>query len=96
MSPDHDSLSKLGAALQSDPGLAAALSRADSAEQAATVAAGFGIELSVDEVATILTSSATELSDSELATASGGYTFPPTDWVYCDNPWTNYWCTLKC
>lgn len=37
-----------------------------------------------------------ELTDAELEQVSGGYTFPPTDWVYCDNPWTNAWCTLKC
>ena len=29
-----------------------------------------------------------ELSDAELEGAAGGYTFPPTDWIYCDNPWT--------
>lgn len=55
-------------------------------------ARGFAIEITdlppaeADEV----------LSDAELAGISGGYTFPRTDWVYCDNPWTNYWCTLKC
>ena len=37
-----------------------------------------------------------ELSDAELEGAAGGYTFPPTDWIYCDNPWTNAYCTLKC
>lgn len=37
-----------------------------------------------------------QLSDAELEGVAGGYTFPVTDWVYCDNPWTNVWCTLKC
>lgn len=37
-----------------------------------------------------------ELSDAELMGVSGGYTFPRTDWIYCDNPWTNVYCTLKC
>jgi predicted ribosomally synthesized peptide with nif11-like leader len=37
-----------------------------------------------------------DLTEAELAAVSGGYTFPVTDWIYCDNPWTNVWCTLKC
>ncbi|MEI6622274.1 MAG: Nif11-like leader peptide family RiPP precursor [Actinomycetes bacterium] len=37
-----------------------------------------------------------DVSDAELAGVSGGYTFPPTDWIYCANPWTNVYCTLKC
>ena len=96
MSPDQDGLARLGAALHADPALAAALIQTGSAEQAAAVAAQFGIELSADEVTAALATITGDLSDAELATASGGYTFPATDWIYCDNPWTNYWCTLKC
>ncbi len=37
-----------------------------------------------------------ELSDAELESLAGGYTFPKTDWIYCDNPLTDAWCTEKC
>ena len=90
-----EQLEALRLACQEDQELAAALAAAETTAAWVRVAneRGFAIEM-VD-----LPSEAggeRELSDAELEGAAGGYTFPPTDWIYCDNPWTNAWCTLKC
>ena len=58
------------------------------------VAGEYGFPINIEDLPTV--ESDQDLSDAELEGVSGGYTFPRTDWVYCDNPWTNYWCTLKC
>lgn len=90
-----EQLEALRLASQDDAELVAALAAAATTQDWVRVAneRGFAVELadlpSAEEVDR-------ELSDAELEGAAGGYTFPQTDWVYCDNPWTNYWCTLKC
>lgn len=89
-------LESLGAALRNDPQFASVVAKAQSADEVVAVAAGLGIDVTSSEIAGLLSPAPGELSDAELATASGGYTFPATDWIYCDNPWTNVWCTLKC
>lgn len=80
----------LSEAMANDETLRHALESAADQQEFARIAneAGFQIEIADVEMS--------ELSDAELETVSGGYTFPRTDWIYCDNPWTNYWCTLKC
>ena len=85
----------LRAALENDKALAARFAAATSDAELQVIAAEAGIDW---ELATAVEEEAAtaDVSDAELATVSGGYTFPRTDWVYCDNPWTNYWCTLKC
>lgn len=77
----------LRAALDSDPELKARFLEAKDDTALAALLAQAGVELPAGEA---------DLSDSELESVSGGYTFPATDWIYCDNPWTNYWCTLRC
>lgn len=84
---------QLSAALKENPRFAEEFSRADSLEAAIAIAGRYGIALDAGQLPQSL---AGELSDAELEGVSGGYTFPQTDWIYCDNPWTNYWCTLRC
>ena len=85
----------LRAALENDKALAARFAAATSDAELQVIAAEAGIDWEL--AAAVEEEAATaDVSDAELATVSGGYTFPRTDWVYCDNPWTNYWCTLKC
>ena len=85
----------LRAALENDEALAARFAAATSDAELQVIAAEAGIDWEL--AAAVEEEAATaDVSDAELATVSGGYTFPRTDWVYCDNPWTNYWCTLKC
>ena len=80
----------LSEAMANDETLRQALESAGDQKDFARIAneAGFQIEVADVEMS--------ELSDAELETVSGGYTFPRTDWIYCDNPWTNVYCTLKC
>ena len=85
----------LRAALDNDEALAARFAAATSDAELQVIAEEAGIEWGLaaaveDEAAAV------DVSDAELASVSGGYTFPQTDWIYCDNPWTNAWCTLKC
>lgn len=82
----------LRAASQTNEALRADLAQCKTEQEWADVAARYGYELDPQELGT----ASRELSDAELEGASGGYTFPRTDWIYCDNPWTNYWCTLRC
>ena len=90
-STDFDALR---AAMAEDEALRAALGAAATPTEFVAIANdnGFAIEI-VDVPAA---EGDDVLSDAELAGVSGGYTFPRTDWIYCDNPWTNYWCTLRC
>lgn len=78
-------------ALEEDPSLQARFAAAGTPEDVVRLAADAGIRLDVADLA-----ERKPLTDEDLASVSGGYTFPATDWIYCDNPWTNYWCTLKC
>lgn len=70
------------------------LAAAETPEDFVRVANEHGFEIVIEDLPTA--DEGQEVSDAELAGASGGYTFPPTDWIYCDNPWTNAYCTLKC
>ena len=85
---DAEAMAALRVALENDVSLRERFAAARTDAEVAEVARLAGIELAVAQPG--------ELSDAELASVSGGYTFPRTDWVYCDNPWTNEWCTLKC
>ncbi|MEI6622272.1 MAG: Nif11-like leader peptide family RiPP precursor [Actinomycetes bacterium] len=67
---------------------------AETLEDFVRIANGYGFEIIIEDVSEV--DEGQDVSDAELAGVSGGYTFPPTDWIYCDNPWTNAWCTLKC
>lgn len=80
----------LSEAMAKDEKLREALGAAEDPAEFTRLAAEAGFDIEVTDV------QSTELSDAELAGMSGGYTFPKTDWIYCDNPWTNVYCTLKC
>ncbi len=82
-------------ASQQDPEFAAALSAAASTQEWLRIAAERGFAVQESDLPAE-DGGDRELSDVELEGASGGYTFPATDWIYCDNPWTNYYCTMKC
>lgn len=86
-----EAMAALRAALESDASLQSRFAAATSDEQVVALAKEAGIDLTASALAP-----GAELSDAELESVSGGYTFPKTDWIYCDNPWTNVWCTLKC
>ena len=90
----------LRAALENDKALAARFAAATSDAELQVIAAEAGIDWEL-AAAVEEEPAAADVSDAELATVSGGfgpggYAFPPTDWVYCDNPWTNVYCTYKC
>jgi hypothetical protein len=91
MTPD-ETRSALRAALADDEVLASRFAAATTEEELRAIAEEAGVPLALEED----DSGPRDLSEEELATVSGGYTFPPTDWIYCDNPWTNVYCTLKC
>lgn len=86
-----EAMAALRTALESDESLRTQFEAATSDAEIVELAKQAGIALDDSAVAP-----AGELTDAELAGVSGGYTFPATDWIYCDNPWTNYWCTLRC
>ena len=88
----QEQLEALRAATAENEELRSKLATAATPEEVVAVASGFGIV--VEDLPDAAGSR--ELSDAELAGVSGGYTFPATDWIYCDNPWTNVYCTLKC
>jgi predicted ribosomally synthesized peptide with nif11-like leader len=90
-----EKLEALRLASQEDQELAAALAAAATTEDWVRVANERGFEVEVADLPAVEDADR-ELSDAELEGAAGGYTFPPTDWIYCDNPWTNAYCTLKC
>ena len=89
---------ELRQALEQDEALAARFAAATNTDDLRALVSELGIEWSADIASLEEEASAVsgDLSDAELSTVSGGYTFPPTDWIYCDNPWTNVYCTLKC
>ncbi len=90
----RDQLEALRLASQEDQELHAALEAAETTEAWVLVATQHGFAIDMADMP--LADADRELSDAELEGAAGGYTFPPTDWIYCDNPWTNAYCTLKC
>ena len=87
---DAQAMTALKAALDADPALRARFEAATSEAEIVALAQEAGIAIDRPEAQLV------ELSEAELASVSGGYTFPQTDWIYCDNPWTNAYCTLKC
>lgn len=80
-------------ALREKPDLVNKLSTASGPDEFERIAADAGFTISAKD---LFSDESRELSDAELETVSGGYTFPQTDWIYCDNPWTNAYCTMKC
>ncbi|HQZ86582.1 MAG: Nif11-like leader peptide family natural product [Actinomycetota bacterium] len=90
----QEQLEALRAATAENEELRSKLATAATPEEVVVVASGFGFDIVVEDLPDAAGSR--ELSDAELAGVSGGYTFPATDWIYCDNPWTNVYCTLKC
>ncbi len=86
-------LAALLAALRDNRELRAKLAAAGSPAEFERLAAAAGFTVSAQD---FLSGTADDLSDAELEQVAGGYTFPQTDWIYCDNPWTNVYCTLKC
>ena len=87
---NDEAMAALRAAIEADPELRERFAQAGTEADLLAVAGDAWLDL------TPLTSVEGDLSDLELESVTGGYTFPPTDWIYCDNPWTNAWCTLKC
>ena len=90
----EENMRALRAATAENDQLRADLARAESDEEFVAIANGHGFVIEIEDLPTAGTDD--ELSDAELEGVSGGYTFPRPDLVYCDNPWTNYWCSLKC
>ena len=86
-------IAALQAALREQPELRKRLAATSSVEEFERIAAEAGLKVSAEG---FLPGSNNELTDAELETVGGGYTFPVTDWIYCDNPWTNVYCTSKC
>jgi len=84
-------MAALHAALKDDEALQARFAEARTDAEIVAVAREAGVVLEIEDV-----EGSAELSDVELEQVGGGYTFPPTDWIYCDNPWTNVYCTAKC
>jgi len=88
---NDSAMAALRAAMQNDEELAARFAMAGSDEDVVALAREAGIVVDASDLSEVA-----DVSDAELEQVAGGYTFPPTDWIYCDNPWTNVYCTLKC
>ena len=91
----REQLDALRQASHDDPELRAALEAAGSVQEWVAIANARGFAVVIEDLPQ-QEGGEREISDAELEAATGGYTFPRTDWIYCDNPWTNYWCTLRC
>ncbi len=89
----ENTVAALISALRENQPLRERLEKSSDPQEFERLAAEAGFDVSSEE---FFSSPTGELSDAELDNVSGGYTFPRTDWIYCDNPWTNAWCTLKC
>jgi len=90
----QEQMAALRAAAADNEALQSALTSAATPDDFVRVANDHGYQISVADLPAAEGDS--DLSDAELEGVSGGYTFPKTDWIYCDNPWTNVYCTLKC
>jgi predicted ribosomally synthesized peptide with nif11-like leader len=88
---NDSAMAALRAALEDNEELRARFAAATTEEDLVVLAREAGVSLDTADL-----SEAVDVSDAELAQVAGGYTFPPTDWIYCDNPWTNVYCTAKC
>jgi predicted ribosomally synthesized peptide with nif11-like leader len=88
---NDSTMAALRAALENDEELRARFAAAATDEEVVALAREAGVAIDGADL-----DQAVDVSDTELAQVAGGYTFPPTDWIYCDNPWTNAYCTLKC
>jgi predicted ribosomally synthesized peptide with nif11-like leader len=88
---DAETMKALRLAIDGDPSLQDRFAAAASEAELIVLAQEAGVILESGAL-----TPGDELSEAELESVSGGYTFPPTDWIYCDNPWTNAYCTLKC
>lgn len=91
-----EQLSALRTAAAENAELRSELEAAETGEDFVRVASAYGFEIALADLPAAGDADSEEVSDAELEGAAGGYTFPRTDWIYCDNPWTNYWCTLRC
>jgi predicted ribosomally synthesized peptide with nif11-like leader len=88
---DAEAMKALRLAIDGDPSLQDRFAAATSEAELIVLAQEAGVILESGAL-----TADDELSEAELESVSGGYTFPATDWIYCDNPWTNAYCTLKC
>ena len=88
---NDQAMADLRAALQNDEGLRARFAEARTEADIVALAREAGVDVDAADP-----SGGVDVSDAELEQVSGGYTFPATDWIYCENPWTNVYCTLKC
>lgn len=88
---NDQAMAALRAALENDADLQARFAEAQTDADVVALAKEAGVVVAEGDL-----TEAVDVSDAELEQVAGGYTFPPTDWIYCDNPWTNAYCTLKC
>ena len=90
----QEQLDALHAATVENDELRSDLAAATTSQDFVRIANGHGFDIVVEDLPPAEDDE--DVSDAELEGASGGYTFPPTDWIYCQNPWTNVYCTAKC
>lgn len=88
-----NTVAALHAAMRDNPELRKRFGSASSPEDFERLAAEAGFKVASKD---FFAGAGEELTDADLENIAGGYTFPRTDWIYCDNPWTNFYCTLKC
>ena len=82
------------AAIAADDDLNTRIKEASTAAEVIEIANGLGFALTDADVAV---DGDADLSDADLEAVSGGTWLPPhTARLYCDNPVTDGWCTLKC
>lgn len=90
---NDDVMNALRAAVENDEELRVRLQGVRSESEFIALARDAGIALDSAEPETV------DLTEAELAQVSGGIglTFlPATNWIFCDNPWTDWYCSYKC